>query len=167
MGMSAQDERDHVLQGETPQRGMREHPQADAKTWSQQRAAVIAAQERALEHARRTEHEKATAILREYIERFEAAGIAPQPLRALPYKGSGTIRTPLRGWYLKQDRTIGVDTRARYYILRADGGLITRLRGAEIEPVDAPLVVGRGGRDGETFDLRELLEMRLQEPVRA
>lgn len=162
MGMSAQGERHEMPQDEAPG-----GPRDEARTWSQQRAAVIAAQEQALEHARRTEHEKATAILREYIERFEAAGIPPRPLRVLPYKGSGTIRTPLHGWYLKQDRTIGVDTRARYFILRADGGLLTRLRGAEIEPVDAPLVVGRGGRDGETFDLRELLEMRLTDPVAA
>ncbi len=160
MGMSAQSERHDAPQGAAPGR-----PQGQSLSWSQQRAEVIAAQEQALEHARRTEHEKATAILREYVERFETAGIAPRPLRALPFKGSGTIRTPLHGWYLKQDRTIGIDTRARYFILRADGGLLTRLRGAEIEPVDAPLVVGRGGRDGETFDLRELLEMRLKDPV--
>lgn len=180
MGMSAQGERHEMPQGEMPQDEMPhgEAPQGemprgevpedrrgDPPSWSQQRAAVLAAQEQALEHARRTEHEKATAILREYVERFETAGIAPRPLRALPYKGSGTIRTPLHGWYLKHDRTIGIDTEARYFILRADGGLLTRLRGAEIEPVDAPLVVGRGGRDGETFDLRELLEMRVKDPV--
>jgi hypothetical protein len=28
------------------------------------------------------------------------------------------------------------------------------------------MVVGRGARDGETFELRELLEMRLTDPVR-
>jgi hypothetical protein len=139
--------------------------QGEQSSWSQQRAAVLAAKEQALEHARRTEHEKATAILRDYIGRFEAAGIPPRPLRALPYKGTRPIRTPLRGWYLKHDRTIGVDVDARYYILRADGGIVGRLRGAAPEPVDAPLVVGRGGRDGETFDLVELLEMRVKDPV--
>ncbi|PWH07015.1 hypothetical protein DEO23_06070 [Brachybacterium endophyticum] len=139
--------------------------QGDRSTWSQQRAAVLAAKEQALAQARREEHEKATAILREYVDRFEAAGIAPRPLRALPYKGSGSIRTALHGWYLKHDRTIAVDVEGRYYVLRADGGLLTRLRGADVDPVDAPLVVGRGGRDGETFDLTELLEMRLKDPV--
>lgn len=170
MGMSAQGERHEmprgeVPQGEMPQGEVPEDRRGDPPSWTQQRAELIAAQEQALEYARRTEHEKATAILREYVEHFEAAGIAPRPLRALPYKGSGSIRTPLHGWYLKHDRTIGIDTEARYFILRADGGLLTRLRGAEIEPVDAPLVVGRGGRDGETFDLRELLEMRVKDPV--
>ena len=41
-----------------------------------------------------------------------------------------------------------------------------RERGAAPEASYAPLVVGRGARDGETFDLDELLHMRLQDPVR-
>lgn len=135
-------------------------------SWSEERARIIAAKEDALASARLEEHRRATAILREYVARFREAGIEPIPLRALPYKGSGTLRTDLVGWYLKQDRTLGMDVEGRYYILRADGGLRSRLRGAVVEPVDAPLVVGRGGRDGETFDLRELLEMRLADPVR-
>ncbi|MBN3585964.1 hypothetical protein JYB64_26585, partial [Algoriphagus aestuarii] len=86
--------------------------------------------------------------------------------RAMPFTGSGSIRTSLHGWYLKQDRTIAVDTDARYYVMRVDGGLRSRLRGATPEPSLAPLVVGRGARDGESFDLDELLEMRLEDPVR-
>ncbi|EWS80263.1 hypothetical protein [Brachybacterium phenoliresistens] len=136
------------------------------RAWSEQRAEVLATQERALAAARREEHEKATALIREAIGRFRAAGIDPVPLRALPYKGGGSIRTQLQGWYLKHDRSVAVDTEARYYILRVDGGLRSRLRGATPDPVDAPMVVGRGGRDGESFDLPELLQMRLEDPVR-
>lgn len=137
------------------------------RQWSDARAEVLATQERALAAARRAEHEKATALIREAIVRFREAGIEPVPLRARPYKGGGSIRTSLVGWYLKHDRSIGVDTEGRYYILRVDGSLRARLRGATPEPVDAPLVVGRGGRDGESFDLPELLQMRLEDPVRA
>lgn len=138
----------------------------DPEAWRARRAEVVRAQEEALVHARRAEHERATALLREGIAAFEAAGIAPIPLRARPDHGRGSVRTPLRGWYLTAARTLGVDTEARFYVLRAPGGILSRLRGADVPPSDAPLVVGRGARDGETVDLAELLRRRLADPVR-
>lgn len=140
--------------------------QGDQQQWSRHRQQVFAAKEEALRLAREAEHERATAKIRAAIQRFQEAGIDPVPLRAMPFTGSGSIRTSLHGWYLKQDRTIAVDTDARYYVMRVDGGLRSRLRGATPEPSLAPLVVGRGARDGESFDLDELLEMRLEDPVR-
>lgn len=131
-----------------------------------QRSEVIASQQRALEKAREAEHEKATAKIRSWIERFTDAGIDPIPLRARPYTGAGTIRTSLVGWYLKNDRSLAIDTEGRFYVMRVDGGLRARLTGADPEPSQAPLVVGRGGRDGETFELDELLQMRLENPIR-
>lgn len=146
--------------------GMSTSPPSDARRdESQHRAEVIAAQEQALHRARQAEHEKATALIREAIVRFEEAGITPYPLRARPYTGSGTIRTGLVGWYLKKDRSLGIDTEGRYYVLRVSGDLLSRLRGATPDPSLAPLVVGRGARDGETFDLSRLLQMRLDDPV--
>lgn len=136
------------------------------RRWESQRREVIAAKEAALQKSRQDEHERATAKIRRAVERFRAAGIAPVPLRARPFSGRGTIRTSLHGWYLKQDRSLAIDTDARYLVMRVDGGLAARLRGADPEPSLAPLVVGRGARDGETFDLDELLEKRLQDPVR-
>ncbi|MGO1391525.1 MAG: hypothetical protein ACTHUZ_15540, partial [Brachybacterium alimentarium] len=59
-----------------------------------------------------------------------------------------------------------VDTVGRYYVMRVDGGLRTRLQAATPSPRPAPLVVGRGARDGDSFDLPELLQMRLEDPVR-
>lgn len=138
----------------------------DPETWRERRADVLRAQEAALEAARRDEHERATALLREGIAGFRAAGIAPIPLRALADHGRGSVRTSLTGWYLTASRTLGVDTEARFYVLRAPGGLLSRLRGVELEPRDAPLVVGRGARDGETVTLEELLRMRREDPVR-
>lgn len=38
---------------------------------------------------------------------------------------------------------------------------MARLTGVKLQPTDPPLVVGRGGRDGETGDLREFLDWRL------
>ncbi len=139
-------------------------PEPGPDDWTTRRAEVIRAQEEALRAARRDEHEKATALLREGIAAFEAAGIAAVPLRARTDRG-GSVRTSLRGWYLKKDHSIAVDTEARYYVMRVAGGLAAHFRGEDPEPTEAPLVVGRGARDGETFDLPELLEMRLRDPV--
>lgn len=134
--------------------------------WIRHRHEVFAAKEQALRAAREEEHRRATAKIREAIDAFREAGIEPIPLRARPSSGGGTVRTGLKGWYLKQDRSIAVDTEARYLVMRVDGGLRARLRGAAPQPGQAPLVVGRGARDGETFELDELLQMRLQDPVR-
>ena len=139
----------------------------DQEDWTRHRREVFAAKERALHAARDEEHAQATALIREGVARFEQAGIAPVPLRARPFRGGGTIRTSLTGWYLKQDRSLAVDREGRYYVMRVDGGLRARLQGATPEPGHAPLVVGRGARDGDTFRLEELLEMRLQDPVPA
>lgn len=142
-------------------------PEDEQQDWTRHRREVVEAQEQALRAARDEEHEKATAMIRAAVDRYRAAGIAPVPLRARPYRGSGTVRTGLEGWYLKQDRSLAVDAEGRYYVLRVDGGLLTRLRGAAPEPSPAPLIVGRGARDGDTFRLEELLEMRLADPVTA
>jgi len=141
--------------------------EGDQQDWTRHRREVFEAKEQALQAAREAEHEQATAMIREGIARFEAAGIPPVALRARPYRGNGTIRTDLVGWYLKQDRSLAVDREGRYYVMRVDGGLRSRWRGATPEPGPAPLVVGRGGRDGDSFALEELLEMRLQDPVPA
>lgn len=134
--------------------------------WTRTRHEVFAVQEEGLRRARQAEHERATEKILAAIERYRAAGIDPIPLRAKPYTGGGTIRTALSGWYLKKDCSIAIDVEGRFYILRVDGGLRSRLRGATPEPSLAPLVVGRGARDGETFAIDELLQMRLEDPVR-
>lgn len=139
----------------------------DQEDWARHRREVFETKERALRAAREAEHEQATALIRDGVARFEQAGIAPVPLRARPYRGGGTIRTSLTGWYLKKDRSLAVDREGRYYVMRVDGGLRARLQGATPEPGSAPLIVGRGARDGDTFRLEELLEMRLHDPVPA
>lgn len=140
--------------------------EGEQQDWTSKRREVIQAQQNALEAQRREEHERATAIIRKAIDAYRAAGIEPIPLQARPFTGTGTIRTSLTGWYLKHDRTLAVDEEGRFYVLRVPGGLLSRLKGATPEPSPAPLVVGRGARDGETFEIKELLQMRLEDPVR-
>lgn len=141
--------------------------QAEQQEWSRHRREVVEAKEQALRAARADEHERATALLRAAVADFLEAGIAPVPLRARPYRGGGTVRTGLMGWYLKQDRSLAIDEEGRYYVLRVEGGLLARMRGEAPAPSPAPLVVGRGARDGDTFELEELLRMRRQDPVPA
>lgn len=126
---------------------------------------LIASREAALQAARRREHEQATELLRAAIERWQAAGIEPRPLHARPIGGGRPVRTALRGWYLTPDRSLAVDTAATFFVMRFPGGLVARLRGATPDPAQAPLVVGRGARDGETVALAELLERRTEDPV--
>lgn len=133
--------------------------------WRQQKAEVFAHQAKALETARLSEHQAATKLIEAAIRDYLAAGIKAQRLYAKPYHGKRAVRTNIIGWYLKHDRTIGIDTKANYYILAAPGDLITRLQGAKVQATQAPLEVGRGGKDGELFKLAELLKMRLTDPV--
>lgn len=146
---------------------MNQGEQGEQQEWTRRRREAVEAKEQALRAARQDEHERATALIREAVQEYLAAGIAPVPLRARPYRGAGTVRTGLEGWYLKQDRSLAVDAEGRYYVLRVEGGLLSRLRGETPEPSPAPLVVGRGARDGDTFELQELLRMRREDPVPA
>lgn len=146
---------------------MNQGEQGEQQDWSRHRREAVEVKEQALRAARQDEHERATALIRQAVQEYLAAGIAPVPLRARPYRGGGTVRTGLEGWYLKHDRTLAVDAEGCYYVLRVEGGLLSRLRGETPDPSPAPLVVGRGARDGDTFELQELLRMRREDPVPA
>lgn len=118
--------------------------------------------EQAAAHARRLAREAAEA--QGMLDRFviqAKENLTVQQLRARSFDGRRTYATRVVGWYLPRDRSLGVDTEGRFYILNAVGGLRERLRGVTVEPSDPPLAVGRGARDGESMSLAELLERRL------
>lgn len=121
------------------------------------------AQAAALEHKRAGETAKAREMLGEFVEEMKARGIAPYELRA-PVVGTGTTyRTGITGWYLRRNRSLGVDAEGNFYILGTPAGLKARLLGVQIFASDPPLVVGLGARDGESMPLKELLRLRLEE----
>ena len=96
------------------------------------------------------EHEKATSMIRE-ASAFRAAGIARSAARS--HSRRWHVRTGLEGWYLKRSqprRRRG----GRYYVWGSTAAC-ARLGPRRARP--APLVVGRGARDGDTFRL-ELLQ---------
>jgi hypothetical protein len=118
----------------------------------------------AAQHERRKAEEgrRAGALLEQFARDAVAAGLTPQPLQARPYSGSGTYRTDVVGWYLRRDHSLGVDTSGRYYVLVVPRSLRSRLGRAHVPPTDPPLVVGAGGRDGESIPLPDLLQLRLE-----
>jgi hypothetical protein len=118
-----------------------------------QRAELAAAQERA-------ESRQAQKLIDEFIAAAKARGIAPHPLRATLYGGQ-SVKTDKIGWYIRKNESVAVGADGSYYLLAVPGGLRERLTGVKLNASPPPLVVGRGGKDGDTGNLAEFLNLRL------
>ncbi|MDM7830917.1 hypothetical protein [Cellulomonas edaphi] len=134
----------------------------DAAAWREQRREAAAAHAEALERRQQAESDRARVMIAEFVARATAQGPAPVPLRARSSTGAARFRTPLRGWYLRVDESVAVDVDGRFYVLRAEPSLTARLRGVSPEPSAPPLVLGAGGRDGESLDLKDALDRVLR-----
>lgn len=84
------------------------------------------------------------------------------PLQARLLTGP-LVRTDRSGWYLRRDRSIAIGTDGGYYALLVPGGWRERMRGARLQSSPPPMIVGRGGKDGEAGDLSFFLDRRLAE----
>ncbi|WP_407319617.1 hypothetical protein UQW22_04115 [Isoptericola halotolerans] len=132
-----------------------------SENWAAQRT------EAAREHAARlaarqdAEHHRAEEMLDRFVRAARDAGLEPGPLQVKGYGGRGTARTVLRGWYLRTDRTAAVSTDGNFYVLTAPLTLLDRVRGVRPEPKRPPLVLGAGGKDGDSIDLDVALERLL------
>jgi hypothetical protein len=131
--------------------------------WSRRRGQNAQARAEALARVAAREQAEAEALLVGFARRLLAAGVAPRPLRAVGLGGAGRYRTDVVGWYLRVNRSIGVDAEGNYFVLQVPGGWFGRWRRARLRPNPPPLVVGRGGRDGESVDLKDLLAARWDE----
>jgi hypothetical protein len=126
--------------------------------------------ERALYHVeaqrRRSEEEsaKAQVLIDRFVAQATQAGLPTQELTARPWSGRGRYRTGIVGWYLRRDGSVGVGLDGGFYVLLVAPVGFGRRRTVQVEPSPPPLQVGKGGRDGESVALDELLEMRLQWP---
>jgi hypothetical protein len=138
---------------------------ADAVSWREQRRISAEYHARSLQQARAGESARARELVADFTRAARERGIPPEPLRARTYDGRRTCRTSLTGWYVRSDRTLGVGVDGRYYVLTVPTpGLLGRWRRVTVEPVDPPLVVGVGARDGESRALADLLRERLEQP---
>lgn len=104
----------------------------------------------------RLEAVAAQKLIDEFISAARDRGLRPVPLKATTMDGH-VVRTDKQGWYLRQNHSIAVDTDGGYHVLTVPGGWKERFRGVKLTPSLPPLQVGRGGRDGETGDLKEFL----------
>jgi len=135
----------------------------DQASWRERRREASVEQAAALERRKAAESAQARELLVGFVRRLRERGVAPEALRAQVI-GSGTsYRTGISGWYLRRNRSVAVDTEANFYILGTTASLTARVTGVKVLPSDPPLVVGQGGRDGESIKLADLLEMRSAE----
>jgi len=130
--------------------------------------AVVMAEESQRQADARRRHELAQAAaqgearaaqvkLDEFIARLQAAGAQPEPLQATLLNGT-RVKTGLLGWYLNRARTLAVTPEGTYYQLVTAGSTLARFTGVTPTPAAPTLVIGRGGRDGETGDLSDFLD---------
>ena len=108
----------------------------------------------------RAESLRAQVLIDEFVRTAASLGIAPGPLRATLYTGQ-SVKTDRRGWYLRVNRSLAIGEDSGYYVLTVPGGFRERFAGVKLTPSQPPLVIGKGGRDGETGDLAEFLQRRL------
>ncbi|WP_265521924.1 hypothetical protein [Oerskovia flava] len=134
----------------------------DAAAWRRRRTEAAEQQQRALAQRQAQESAAAARLLVEFVAEARRRGLDPVPLRARSYGGGATYRTPLTGWYLRRNESVAVGTDGTFYVLTVAGGLRARWRGALPEPSDPPLVLGKGGRDGESIDLADALALVLE-----
>lgn len=134
----------------------------DAARWRDERRAAAAAHADALARKQQAESQQARRLIAEFVERALRTGPAPVELRARSYDGRARYRTPLHGWYLRRDESVAIDTAGEFYVLSAPASLGARLRGVTPAPSDPPLVLGAGGKDGESLDLTQALARVLE-----
>jgi hypothetical protein len=130
-------------------------------SWAEERREAAAAHAAALEQRKAGETAKARELLVGFVAELTARGVEPEELRAQVVGSSASYRTGVTGWYLRKNRSLGVDVDANFYILGVPASLKSRLTGVRITPSDPPLVVGQGARDGESMPLAQLLSLRL------
>jgi hypothetical protein len=60
---------------------------------------------------------------------------------------------------------VGVGSDGGYYLLTVAPVRFGRWRTVHVEPTPPPIQVGKGAKDGESFALADLLELRLHRPA--
>ena len=111
----------------------------------------------ALARQQRAETAQARALIEQFLLDVAARGIAPTALAARSYDGRARYRTPLLGWYLRRNETVAIGTDGEFYVLSVPTSLRARFTGMTPPPSDPPIILGKGGRDGESIDLADAL----------
>ena len=129
--------------------------------WREERQRAVEAHARAQQASKAARADQAREMIADFLRAAAERGVEPTALTAPAYNGRGRYRTKLRGWYLDPQRSLAVDTDGDFFVLGVPNSLKARLVGADPAPQPPPLVIGEGGRDGESIALKELLRRRL------
>jgi len=112
------------------------------------------------------ESEQAKKLVDRFVGQAREMGLPVVELRARTLDGV-SVKTNIRGWYIRNDHSVAIGEDGNYYQLIVAGGFMSRIRGVRLEPSPPPLVVGRGGKDGETGDLKDFLNRALAGRVKS
>ncbi|HRL49814.1 MAG TPA: hypothetical protein PLK46_05475 [Propioniciclava sp.] len=113
------------------------------------------------EGAKRGEAQAAQVLIDGFVATARERGIAPEPLVATQLDGR-RVRTDKVGWYVNNKKSVAVGESGEWFVLTVPSSTWGRLRGVKLEPSLPELVVGRGGRDGESGDLADFLQRMLE-----
>jgi hypothetical protein len=127
-------------------------------SWQARRRDAAQTHAEALARQQRAETAQARALVERFVRDATARGIPTTALAARSYDGRARYRTPLHGWYLRRNESVAIGTDGQFYVLTVPASLRARLSGVTPSPSDPPLILGKGGRDGESIDLADALE---------
>ena len=136
----------------------------EGAAWRERRRDAAAEHADALARRQAAQSLQARGLIAAFVRDATERGVPSVPLTARSYDGRGRYRTPLRGWYLRRNESVAVGTDGEFYILTVPPSLRARLRGATPLASDPPLILGKGGRDGESIDLADALGRALAPP---
>lgn len=132
-----------------------------SEDWAAERSAAASARQAHLEARQDAQHREAEALLAAFAAAATRAGLPTERLRMRGYGGSRSARTHLHGWYLRRDRRAALDAHGNFYLLLAPLSLLDVMRGVRPCPSRPPMVLGAGGRDGDSLTLHAALERLL------
>lgn len=133
----------------------------EGAAWREHRTDAAAEHAEALRRRQAGESAQARALIADFVEEARRRGLPPVRLQARSYDGRSRYRTSTYGWYLRRNESVAVGEDGEFYLLTVPPSLRARVKGATLVPSDPPLVLGRGGRDGESIDLPHALSLAL------
>ena len=125
--------------------------------WSEKRRENAAYQAQELQKREARDTELARKLIAEFLALPTTQKPTPSKLQARDFSGKRTYRTSVIGWYLKQNKSVAISTTGEFYVLLVEKTLRNKIFGATPNPGTPPLVLGAGGRDGESIDLKDAL----------
>ncbi|WP_327653043.1 hypothetical protein [Micromonospora aurantiaca] len=133
----------------------------DDLQWRERQRRAVRAHAEAEARQRAADQAEAAALVASFAAEAIRLGLRTTRLSARSYDGRARYRTRISGWYIDRAHTRAVDRDGRFHLLTVPASLPARLFGVDPQPDPPPLVLGKGGRDGESVPLRDALRRRL------